>query len=98
MHITEIRVPADTPFSALQLVRDPVTGDIEFDAEILQDICNDNGLPFNEDIVTSLLVAWYNHHRSTGGAPDNVMEQIIAEIDAESITGIEIRGGSGRIN
>jgi len=94
----KIRIPADLQFSALRLARDPETGDIEFDADVLQDICIDNSLPFSEEVVTSLLTAWYSHHRANGGAPDPVMEQIIAEIEAEEITGVEIRGGSGRAN
>ncbi|HEB94308.1 MAG TPA: hypothetical protein ENI94_12785 [Gammaproteobacteria bacterium] len=98
MHITKIRIPADLQFSDLRLARDPETGDIEFDAEILREICEDNDLPFSEEIVTSLMTAWYQHHRAQGGAPDQVMEQIIAEIEAEEITGVEIRGGSGSLN
>jgi len=96
MHAVKIRIPSDLPFSALRLARDPETGDIEFDAEIIRDICADNDLPFSEEIVTSLLSAWYHHHRANGGEIDLVMEQIIAEIEAEKITGVEVRGGSGR--
>lgn len=98
MHIKQIRIPADLPFSSLNLARDPVSGDIEFDAEIIRDICADNDIPFSEDIVTSLLAAWYQHHRANGGEIDMVMEQITAEIEAEEVTGIEIRGGTGRPN
>jgi len=98
MPITKIRIPADLQFSAQRLARDPETGDIEFDADVLRDICADNDLPFSEETVTSLLVAWYRNHRAAGGAPDLVMEQIIAEVEAEGITGVEVRGGSGRAN
>lgn len=94
----EIQIPSDIEFSALRLARDPVTGDIEFDAEVLRGICTDNDLPFNEAVVATLLTAWYAHHRDNGGAADAVMEQIIAEIEAEEITGVEIRGGSGKAN
>ena len=96
MHAVKIRIPTDIQFSTLRLARDPETGDIEFDADVVRDICADNDIPFSEDIVTSLLSAWYQHHRAHGGEIDLVMEQIIAEIEAEDITGIEVRGGSGK--
>lgn len=98
MHIKKIRIPADLQFSALRLTRDAATGDIEFDVDVLRDICDDNDLPFNEEITTSLLAAWYQHHRANGGEIDRVMEQIIAEIEAEAITGIEMQAGTGRPN
>ena len=82
----------------MRLSRDPATGDIEFDADVMRNICTDNDLLFSEDVVTSILIAWYRYHRANGGNVDLVMEQIIAEVEAEDITGIEVRGGTGRPN
>lgn len=90
-----VRIPSEIGFADLHVTRDPQTGDIELDAALLKAICEDNDLPLTENTVSSILVAWYRHHRATGGAPVPAMEQIIAEVEAEAIAGIEIRGGSG---
>lgn len=98
MKTIPITIPADVDFSDLRLARDPVSGDISFEGDIVQSICENNELPFQVDAINALLVAWYAHHRRDGGALDPVMEQIIAEVEAEAITGIEMRGGTGRLN
>ena len=98
MKKVQITIPAEVDFSDLRLARDPVSGDISFEGDIVQNICTDNNLPFQIDAINALLVAWYAYHRRHGGAPDPVMEQIVAEIEAEAVTGVEMRGGTGRLN
>ena len=93
-----ITIPAEVDFSDLRLARDPVSGDISFEGDIVRSICDNNNLPFQVYAINALLVAWYAHHRRHGGPPDPVMEQIIAEVEAEAVTGVAMRGGTGRLN
>jgi len=90
MAYTQIRIPSNLNFGKLNLSRDPVTGDIEFDAAAIRNICDDNNITMTEDTITAIMVAWYRHHRQAGGEADTVMERLLAEMDAEAV-GVEIR-------
>jgi len=86
-------IPADLPFAALNLSRDPVTLDIEFDWAPIEKICQLSGIDValfkdqTEDNVGALIGTWYEVHRKHGGAPDPVQEQLIAEVEAEYLAG-----------
>jgi len=90
----QIHIPDDLDFSALKLARDPITLDVSFDWTPIEQICSASGLDVSifrdqhEDNVAGLIVAWYMEHRARGGAPDQIEEQIIAEVHAEDTHGI----------
>jgi hypothetical protein len=93
MQKTYIVIPDDVRFEDLNLSRDPVTSMVAFDLDPLERICEANDLDIStltgddEDIVGGFLNAWYRAHRESGGAPDPVQEQLIAEVDAEEAFG-----------
>ncbi len=85
-----IRIPENLKFSDLQLARDPHTGDISFDWTPIEQICEASGIDIavfddeDEDALSELIIAWYQAHLASGGAPDPVQEELIAEADEES--------------
>jgi hypothetical protein len=84
-----IRIPEDLKFSDLQLARDPLTGDISFDWTPIERICEASGIDIaifddeEEDALSELIIEWYQAHLASGGAPDPVQEELIAEADNE---------------
>ena len=90
---TIARIPDDLDFSALRLRRDSATGDVDFETEPLRAICEASGLDpelFSggpEDNAAGLISAWYAEHLARGGARDAVMDELIAEADAEDQRG-----------
>lgn len=88
-----IVIPDGIAFADLKLQRDPVTLEVEFDLQPIEAICRASGVPLEvftqteEDNLGGLIVGWYRHHRASGGTPDPVAEQIIAEVEAESRAG-----------
>ncbi len=86
----EIRIPEDINFADLNLMRDPVTGDISFDWAPLERICEASGLDLailddeSEDYVSELIIEWYAVHLARGGAPDPVQDALIAEAALDS--------------
>ncbi len=84
-----IRIPEDLKFSDLQLARDPHTGDISFDWTPIERICEASGIDMavfddeTEDSVSELIIEWYQAHLASGGAPDPVQEELIAEAEEE---------------
>lgn len=101
--MTKITIPEHVRFADLQLTRDPITGDSEFNWDPLEIICEASNLDIDmfrhgpEDNVAGLITAWYQAHRAAGGEPDPVQEQLIAEVMAESVAGGEagVMRGSG---
>ncbi|MDB5772667.1 MAG: hypothetical protein JWM42_3041 [Burkholderia sp.] len=95
-------IPSDVHFSDLRLARDPETRDLSFEWEPLEHICEASGIEFaqllqeHEDFMAELIVAWYDAHRRSGGEPDPVQEQLIAEAIAEAQFGAASvqRGGN----
>lgn len=90
--LTKIAIPKDLPFSALNLQRD-ADGHISFDIGVIKQICDASGLPLAmftespEDNLAQLVMAWYARHRESGGDPDPVVEDLIAEVIAEDSAG-----------
>lgn len=80
-------VPEGLSFEALQLARKP-TG-IVFDWAPIERICEHSSIDIDllreqdESNVTGLIVEWYAIHLKLGGATDPVMEQLLAEAEAE---------------
>lgn len=97
-----IGIPSDLKFSDLNLARDPATGDVSFDVAVIERICEANGLPADyfmvrpEEALSGLLTSWYRAHISSGGAPDPVQEDLIAEALAEDERGGGLSHQPGR--
>lgn len=97
-----IGIPAGMKFSDLKLARDPRSGDVSFDASVIARICEANGLPADyfmvraEDVLSGLLTSWYRAHIASGGQPDPVQEDLIAEVRAEDERGAGLSHQPGR--
>lgn len=84
-----VKIPDDLRFADLQLARDPQTLAVSFHWEPIERICERSGIDLvimrdgPEDNVSGLIVAWYAHHRESGGEPDPVAEQLIREVRRE---------------
>jgi len=82
-----LHIPPELDFAALALARDSVTGDITFEWAPLEQICAANALDpsmleeEDSDIVSELIVAWYEAHLAAGGAPDPIQEGLLLEED-----------------
>lgn len=94
MHkITPVSIPEGITFADLCLARDPQTGDVSFDTEVIERIEAQSGLPAgffmgqHEDAVASLITTWYSAHRAAGGDPDPVAEDLLAEVRSEDAAG-----------
>lgn len=94
MHkITPISIPTGMTFSELRLGRDPKTGDVSFDAAIIERIEQESGLPAGffmeqpEDALAALITTWYSQHLAAGGERDEVADDLIAEVRAEDAAG-----------
>jgi len=98
---TSIVVPEGTEFSSLRLARDP-SGDVSFDLAAIVRIEQASGLPEGffmaqpEGALAGLIVHWYNIHRASGGAPDPVADDLIAEARIEDERGGGISHQPGR--
>jgi len=100
--VKHIEIPLDISFEDLQLSRDPVTGVVAFDFEPVERVCEANDIDADAfltgDNIGVLLSAWYQAHRASGGAPDPVQEQILAEVEAEDEFGlINVQEGPGTL-
>lgn len=88
-----LKITANTGnFAALQLQRDPKTGDLTFAIAAIERLCAANGIDADrimssEDNTSGLIVAWYAAHMAAGGAPDPVAEDLLAEMRAEDAMG-----------
>lgn len=66
---------------------------LDFDIGVIKQICDASGLPLTmftespEDNLAQLVMAWYARHRESGGDPDPVVEDLIAEVIAEDSAG-----------
>ena len=94
-------IPHDVRFSDLKLARDP-DGHVSFDWRPIERICAASGQDVAvfrdgpEDNLASLLSSWYHAHRSAGGEPDVVYEDLIAEVRAEDAAGQHYSHAPGR--
>jgi hypothetical protein len=99
-----LTIPPDVNFSDLNLQRDSVTGDLTFEWAPIERICEASGIKpedlmeKSEETFPELLIAWYQVHLDNGGAPDRVEEQILAEVEAEIIYGVENVLHSGSVH
>ena len=88
----QIRIPSEIKFSDLKLAFDEYG--VSFDWGPIERICHHNALSLDlfkkspEDNVASLIVQWYGEHRASGGDPDPVAEEYIAEVLAENAAGL----------
>lgn len=80
----KLRIPEGLDFGALNLHRE-ANRDLSFDVAAVNQICAHNNISpevfwqTQEDNVAGLIIAWYQAHRESGGAPDAVAEQLILE-------------------
>ena len=90
---TPIAIPEGMAFADLGLARNLQTGAVSFDTAVVERIERESGLPAgffmaqHEDAVASLIIGWYEAHRSAGGEADPVAEELIAEVRAEDAAG-----------
>jgi hypothetical protein len=96
MPVNKIVIPKHLDFAALALEREPVTIRLLFAPAPLAELCRVNGLDAtavmaDTDMSCSLIAEWYYPHVTAGGAPDPVVELILAEVadSAESGAGLE---------
>jgi len=95
-------IPDGLEFSALKLSRDPETGAVDFDTTPIMAICAASGLDARlftdspEDNAAGLVSAWYGEHVARGGQRDAVMDELIAEADAEDKRGGGFSHAPGR--
>ena len=85
-----LMIPPELDFSALELALDPISGDISFNWEPLDQICAASGLDLDalmeesEDALSELITAWYEAHLAAGGAPDEVQEYLLQQAEDEA--------------
>lgn len=88
----KITIPNGLQFNDLKLHREP-DGAVTFDTSIINAICSASDINPElftngpEDNAAELIVAWYELHRSAGGAVDTTAEDLIAEVIAENERG-----------
>lgn len=96
-----LSIPDNVAFSDLHLARDADMA-VSFDWAPIESIYAANGLDVSifregpEDNISGLITAWYFTHLQSGGAPDPVQEDILAEIRAEDERGDGVSHQPGR--
>ncbi|MDD2664399.1 MAG: hypothetical protein PHD19_11665 [Dechloromonas sp.] len=100
-----ISIPAGVVFSDLKLQRDPVTQALRFDWAPIEAVCAASGLDVaifkesDEGNVIELLLNWYGFNLASGGPRDAVMEQVVAEVEAEAVAGMAgVQPGGGSVH
>ena len=83
--VAEVIVPKGLNFADLALEREAVTHRLLFLPWHLGELCLVNGLDpeavlASGDLSCELICEWYVAHRQTGGDPDPVAEEILAEV------------------
>ena len=79
--ILSLKLPEGYSFADLKLRRCDDDA-IDLDMNLVQTICNINGLDFDKvlqnpgPVVTSVLTVWYKSHLAQGGEPDALMEEL----------------------
>jgi len=81
---TRLVIPADIEFEHLNVRREP-DGSVTFDHEVVEAILDASDISEEptEDEVSGLIVQWYVFHRSHGGEPNAVMEDLLKETRLE---------------
>lgn len=102
MAVIKIAIPEGLDFADLKLRRVPETGEVEFDWDPIERICEASGVEIeifrdsDEGNVAGLITQWYAEHRARGGNPDPVQEDIIAETMVEDSIGGGVSHEPGR--
>lgn len=97
-----ISIPLDMTFAELRLARNPMTGNVSFDTNVIERIERESGLPAGffmerpEDALASLITTWYDQHLKAGGQRDAVADDLIAEVRAEDAAGQRYSHAPGR--
>lgn len=81
-----VRINANLNFQDLNLSFDPIIKNIEIDMAPLETILSDSGISEDQvadDLISSVIVCWYENHLSNGGKPDPVAEQVMADYEVE---------------
>ena len=89
--LIDIAIPDGVCFADLQLRWNHSTGDLDYESRVMSTIMRWNGLDAesllncsNARAIAGLVLAiWYGAHRRGGGPRDRMMEQLIAEADAQ---------------
>lgn len=99
--LVAIVIPADVPFSELNLARD-ADGSVSFDWRPIERLCEASGIDVAllrdspEDNLAAVLTTWYRQHLAAGGAPDPVYADLIGEVAAEDAAGQHYSHAPGR--
>lgn len=105
--LIEIAIPEGVCFSDLRLRWNHAMGDVDYEPGVMSTIMYWNGLdaesllncPNSRAIAGLMLAIWYGAHRRGGGASDRIMEQLIAEADAQKEYGEErVQHGFGLLH
>ncbi|SDY07161.1 hypothetical protein [Nitrosomonas sp. Nm33] len=88
----EITIPDNLTFADLKLNFND-DGQISFNIQVIERICNLNGLRVHhlfasgENAVLRLIVVWYAQHLAAGGKLDQTAENLMTEIKLEGKDG-----------
>jgi len=84
----KVKIPDSITFADLRLMRSD-NGGLLLDFNVLDRICEASGLlpthfrDSHADNVADFIVSWYVAHRKAGGDPDEVADELIAEMTEE---------------
>ena len=94
--LAKLILPEGVTFGDLQLKRDVESGGLWYDVDAVHRFCEGNNidartlLEEDEDGLCELIHRWHELHVEQGGRRDDVQSLIMAEIEAESLTGMGI--------
>ena len=89
----KIVIPAGLTFATLALEREPSTRRLLYKPVPLAQLIQANGMDFqdffaSEDMAAWLIAEFYLAHRTAGGEPDPIAEDLLAEVAAARASGI----------
>lgn len=86
-----LNIPSGLDFSTLRLDYTPASGEVTYNNGALESLCAASGLPY-EDIDAdaqesmNLIAAWYEKHRSVGGAHDEAGAAVLHAVNSQKET------------
>ena len=99
----KITIPPAVDFAELQLARELYTRRLLYKPMPLERLIAANRLALRgtmfeeEDLAAWLIARWYLAHRTAGGEPDPVAEEVLADVEALQAIGIPaLDPGGGR--